>query len=348
MKKLIPDACQRVILGTAVGDSVGLPAEGMSRKAIARRWPGPWKQRLVFGKGMVSDDTEHTVFVAQCLIQHGDDVEKFQRSLAWKLRWWMLCIPAGIGFATLRACLKLWIGFPPKYSGVFSAGNGPAMRSAIIGAYFAGNPEKIAGFVRASTRLTHTDPKAEIAALAVALTASWCVEHPAEHPDSSIVELWRSLAPDYLEWKTVMDLIEKGMSQGLSVDDFAVSMRLENGVSGYAYHTVPVVLYAWRKHFGDYRDTLESVIRCGGDTDTTGAIVGALAALRSEIPENWIKNLWDAPLSRRFLKDLGHCADAVSLGDKIIYSYSCWWLFPFRNFVFLLIVLIHGFWRLLL
>lgn len=348
MKKLIPDACQRVILSTAVGDSVGLPAEGMSRKAIARRWPGPWKQRLVFGKGMVSDDTEHTVFVAQCLIQHGDDVEKFQRALAWKLRWWLLCIPAGIGFATLRACLKLWIGFPPKYSGVFSAGNGPAMRSAIIGAYFAGNPEKITAFVRASTRLTHTDPKAETGALAVALTTSWLVETGGKQaPDTSVIQLWRNISLADSEWQKWIDTIEKGIAEGWLVDQFAVENGLEKGVTGYVYHTVPVVLYVWWKHFGDYRATVDAVIRCGGDTDTTGAIVGDLAALSGKIPKDWLENLWDAPLSSSFLDELGQQADASSLGTKTTSSYFRWWLLPFRNLLFLMVVLIHGFSRLI-
>jgi hypothetical protein len=53
-----------------------------------------------------------------------------------RLRGWLLSLPAGIGFATLRAILKLWLGFPLNRSGVYSAGNGPAMRVAVIGAFF--------------------------------------------------------------------------------------------------------------------------------------------------------------------------------------------------------------------
>jgi len=161
-----------VLVGTAVGDSLGLPAENLPPWKIQKRWPKSWSQRLVFGRGMVSDDTEHTVFVAQCLASNLPDARSFQQKLGWKLRWWLLCLPAGIGFATLRAILKLWIGFPTTSSGVFSAGNGPSMRSAIIGVYFRADEKKIREYISASTRLTHTDPKAEVAALAVALTAS--------------------------------------------------------------------------------------------------------------------------------------------------------------------------------
>lgn len=50
---------------------------------------------------MVSDDTEHTVFVAQCLAELPGDLQEFQCKLAWKLRFGHLCLPAGIGFANL-------------------------------------------------------------------------------------------------------------------------------------------------------------------------------------------------------------------------------------------------------
>ncbi len=50
------------LLGTALGDSLGLPSEGMSRARITNRWKGPLEQRFLFGRGMLSDDTEHTIF----------------------------------------------------------------------------------------------------------------------------------------------------------------------------------------------------------------------------------------------------------------------------------------------
>ena len=74
--------------------------------------------------------------------------------------------------ATARACLKLWLGFPPKRSGVYSAGNGPAMRSALLGAYFYDDRAHIERFVTASTTLTHTDPRALTGALAVGVLES--------------------------------------------------------------------------------------------------------------------------------------------------------------------------------
>ncbi|HEX7653546.1 MAG TPA: ADP-ribosylglycohydrolase family protein, partial [Verrucomicrobiae bacterium] len=66
----LSEALRGVLIGTAVGDSLGLPAEGLSRKTIQKRWGGGWRQRLIFGRGMISDDTEHACFVAQSLLRN--------------------------------------------------------------------------------------------------------------------------------------------------------------------------------------------------------------------------------------------------------------------------------------
>ena len=78
------------MVGTAVGDALGLPVENLSPKRIQRLWKGQWRMRFVFGRGMISDDTEHTLMAAQALLSFPDDVERFQRCLAWKLRWWFV------------------------------------------------------------------------------------------------------------------------------------------------------------------------------------------------------------------------------------------------------------------
>src|ERR1700722_3834593 len=160
------------ILGTAVGDAIGLPAEGLSRRRQRRMFPILDGYHLIFGHGMISDDTEHTCLVAAALAESAGDTDLFQQRLAAGLRWWLLTIPVGTGLATLRATLRLCLGVPPDRSGVFSAGNGPSMRSALLGVCFGHEPDRLRSLVRASTRLTHTDPKAEWAAFAVALAAS--------------------------------------------------------------------------------------------------------------------------------------------------------------------------------
>ncbi len=76
-----------ILLGTAVGDALGLPAEGLSPQRRQRLMAGDWRHRFLFGRGMLSDDTEHALFVAQSLLRHPADADAFQRRLAWHLRW---------------------------------------------------------------------------------------------------------------------------------------------------------------------------------------------------------------------------------------------------------------------
>jgi len=102
------DAITGAILGCAVGDAIGLPYEGLSRRRGIRLLGKPDRHRFVIGRGMVSDDTEHTCMVAQALCASPSDPEVFTRQLGRRLRWWLLGLPAGIGSATLRATLTLW------------------------------------------------------------------------------------------------------------------------------------------------------------------------------------------------------------------------------------------------
>lgn len=337
-----------VLVGTAAGDALGLPAEGLSRSRIARRWHGIWRHRFIFGRGMWSDDTEHTIFVAQALLSQPEDAAAFQRCLAWKLRLWLLGVPAGIGLATLRSILKLWIGIPPERSGVFSAGNGPAMRSAIIGAFFYNEREHRRAFVSASTRLTHTDPKAETAALAVAEAAAWAIDGKA--PITDLLSRLAQLGNDE-EWKGICAKLEQALSRGDSITSFADALGLNEGVSGYSYHSVPVALYAWLRSPNNYREALVSALNCGGDTDTVGAIVGALAGAGTtleNIPIEWRDGIVEWPRSVSLLAEIARrLADQKARGHGAGPVRYFWPGLILRNVVFLLTVLAQGLRRLL-
>ncbi|MGB5065673.1 MAG: ADP-ribosylglycohydrolase family protein [Candidatus Competibacter sp.] len=342
-----------LLVGTAVGDTLGLPAEGLSRQRIRRLFGGRWRQQLVFGYGMVSDDTEHTVFVAQSLLRHPASPERFAHRLGWCLRGWLLSLPAGIGFATLRAIGKLWLGFPPDRSGVYSAGNGPAMRVAVIGACFATDPNRRTAYVAASTCITHTDPKALTGATVIAELAAWIVrDRLTERPAlEAFIALLRSCGPKDREWLTTVDAIAQAARDNTTVMELADRLGLARGVTGYIHHTVPVVAYAWFRHCGDFRRTLTAVLDCGGDTDTTGAIVGALAGATvgaAGIPTEWRSHIADWPRSLSLLEPIADRLATVAITGQSAAPVRYFWpAIPLRNLVFLLIVLAHGFRRLL-
>jgi len=337
-----------LLLGTAVGDALGLPAEGLSPTRIRKRWHGEWRMRLVFGRGLVSDDTEHAFFVAQSLLSSPADVAAFRRCLAARLRWWFLALPAGVGMATARACVKLCLGVSPEHSGVFSAGNGPAMRSALLGAFFADDESRRRDFVTASTRLTHTDPRADTAALAVAEAAAWIAR--GEKPESVVIGTLRTLS-DVREWLRLCDRLEDALRADESVTQFADSLGLGSGVSGYSFHTVPVAIYAWLRHPDNFRAALTAALDCGGDTDTVGAIVGALAGCsvgEEGIPPEWLGAIKEWPQTMEVLRTAGERLARSYTNKRPLQTTPYFWpgVLP-RNLFFLLIVLSHGFRRML-
>jgi ADP-ribosyl-[dinitrogen reductase] hydrolase len=285
--------------------------------------------------------------IAQALLESPHDADGFQRHFAWKLRWWLASAPAGVGFATLRAILKLWIGFPRNASGVYSAGNGPAMRSALLGVYFAESPEQRREFVRASAHLTHRDPRAEIAAAAVAETAALLTN--GWDGEADLFAALESLSDD-AEWLSLATHLRAAICRGQSVSEFAQTIGAAQGVSGYAYQTVPVAIYAAVLHRDDFAAALTAAIACGGDTDTVGAIVGALVGTRlgvAGIPSSWRTGIIEWPRSLALLERVAVRLHRQQQSPSGLGGVSYFWQgIPVRNLVFLAIVLAHGFRRL--
>ncbi len=358
-----PDRAARLnglLLGTAVGDALGLPVENLSPGRRQRMVGEEWRHRFICNRGFVSDDTEHAAFVGASLLAHDDDPDAFARALAWRLRVWLLMLPGGVGFATLQACLKLWCGFSPARSGVFSAGNGPAMRASLIGAYFADDPERRRAFVDASTRMTHTHPHAFTGARAIAEVAAAVLSTSAplaQTPERvfirvSAIDLFRRLEtvrhPDDREWPNCLARIEHAWADDAEVLALAATMGQYAGISGYIHHTVPLAIYGFIKHRGDFRATVSALLDCGGDTDTVGAIAGALVGAsvgEAGIPREWVAGVADWPLSRRYLRRLAAALCAPpGRGREAMFA---WPALPLRNAFFLFIVSAHGLRRLL-
>lgn len=346
-------AVEGSLLGLMVGDALGLPFEGISARRIKQLLKARPRHALVFGKGMISDDTEHAAMTAASMVTRWGDWDRFQGSLAWRLRWWLMRLPAGIGMATGRAIIKLWMGFPAKYSGVYSAGNGPAMRAPIIGVCLGHDRETMKQVVAASTVITHKDPKATVAALAVAQAA-----YMAGCCESVSLEAFRSELQSLLatedscavkEFENTMDRLESHWEG--NPEAVAEVMGLKKGVTGYSYHTVPMVLFLWLKYQSDYAAAVEAMIRLGGDTDTTSAILGGILGAgvgKEGIPQDWIEDIVDWPITAKYLQSLSEdLAFCMETGERR----STRWLpgppIFVRNLMFLAIVLVHGFRRLL-
>ncbi len=92
------------------------------------------------------------------------------------------------------------------------------------------------------------------------------------------------------------------------------------------------------------------IIRCGGDTDTTAAILGGIIGAcvgKGGIPTEWLKGLWEWPRTKEWIELLGkRLADVSHQGvpsqSLPLPVYGLFW----RNLLFMIVVIVHGFRRL--
>ncbi len=337
------------LVGTSIGDALGLPAEGLSRSRQSRMFPGLEEYHFFLNRGMTSDDSEHTLMLTQALISSRETPEKLRQRFSWKLRFWLLGLPAGLGATTLKACLRLWLGIPPERSGLFSAGNAPAMRSAILGIVYGQDLQTLRKYVRAITRLTHTDPAAEYGAMAVALAASLGSRYQRVDPEQYYEYVKEACRNDDSNFIVLMRKTTRSVQKKESLREFLIRLKCGDGISGYIEHTVPAVIHIWLTHQDNFRLALLETVHAGGDTDTTAAIMGAIMGARvgyDDLPTDWVEGLmewprsvkWQRQLAARLTESLDEDAPKKELGVNL----------PgvvLRNVFFLICVLVHGFRR---
>lgn len=339
------DRITGVLLGTALGDSLGLPMENMSPTKIAQ--PVVLQQRFWFGRGVVSDDTEHAMLVAASLLEAGLDDKKLIRVMARKFRWWFAALPPGVGWATARACLRLWVGISPARSGVFSAGNGPAVRSGLFGALGLPSAQRCS-LVATSTRITHSDPRALWAAQAIADVVA--MEFETVAVQAALLDTIAAVAPDE-EWQKVCVTLRDHLERGSDAATYAAALGQSNGVTGYALHSAPVALFCWLRYRPDFSTAMAAALQLGGDTDSVGAMVGAMAGASigaAALPTALIDTIVDWPISVALIRRTG---DALATGDwrdDAIRRRRRWCFWPghmARNVVVFAACIVHLLWR---
>jgi ADP-ribosylglycohydrolase len=222
------------------------------------------------------------------------------------------------------------------------------MRSALCGVTALADAE-CEEFVRRSTRITHTDPKAEAGALVVARAAGLTARGMSMTPLDFLRNETTRLAGSELGER--LDAVRDSLTNGLSPNEFAESQRWSNGVSGYVNDTVPAALYCWAASPGDFRQSVTNAVLLGGDTDSVAAITGAIAGANlgaSAIPIEWVNRLRDWPRNVAWLERVAASIAENSLGERRVEPPPMYWLATLpRNAVFAVIVLGLGFRRLL-
>jgi ADP-ribosylglycohydrolase len=313
------------LLGAALGDALGLPCEGMSARRIARRFGRLDRFRLFGRTGYVSDDTEQSALVAQSLARHPGDSRACALAFRLSLLGWFFRLPWGIGLGTARACLRILVGL--RRSGVRSAGNGAAMRAAVVGAFFEDAASRVE-FGVALAEVTHLDERAVQGAL-------FAAEVVAAGPERARAVVTNAVLG------AALDRAAELAGRGAGTAEAAEAL----GTSGYVVHAIPFALFAHLR-FGDRPlEALQEAIGAGGDTDTIAAILGAwLGARHGEagLPADLLARLHDGPFGPAHLRALAAALASGSAPPR----YS-WPRAMRRNLALWPVVLAHGIRRLL-
>lgn len=323
------EAVEGCLLGVCVGDALGLPYEGLSpaRASALARLPQRPRHRMILGRGLVSDDTDHAVFCAQALLISQGDAPVFSKELKRRLRWWAATLPAGAGMATLRASLKMWAGL--SRTAVYSAGNGAAMRAPILGAALCDDDAARRAVVEASTLATHGDPRALASARAIAELCARGArgEYGQEAPSPQSVEEGMVCGVDEPSWLAaaaeVRGLLERGASDEEALSRFGGA----GGASGFCMHSVPMAIFLWARHWRDAQGAMSAAIGAGGDVDTVCAMLGGLAGAawgRSALPMDWVEGVADWPHGPAKLSRLARALCGAEPAAGVGFS---WWLF---------------------
>ena len=173
-----------------------------------------------------------------------------------------------------------------------SRGNGAAMRSAPVGAYFAGRTAKVSRCARRSALPTHAHPEAVDGAIAVALAASYAATTDGGYRRGGLLEAVIDAAPTGGIRVAIMRAFEL-----LDVSPTEAAAILGSGQRVLAEDTVPFALWCADRHLDSFEDAMWATVSGLGDRDTTCAMVGGIVALSclTGLPETWLAHREDLP-----------------------------------------------------
>ncbi|GAB1821486.1 ADP-ribosylglycohydrolase family protein [Herbidospora sp. RD11066] len=267
------------VVGSAVGDALGAPFEfgppgALSASGDEMRGGGGWDP------GEATDDTQMAVHVAESLLERGGlDLE----DVFTRFRRWAADDPKDIGLQTEDVLTR---GLPwdraadAHYrTARHAAGNGSLMRAATSAVYFAASGrEATMDAARRLSALTHGDPAAGEGValfhdlLRVALTGA-----------DPLAELPATLAAVHPDHRARYATVTSPAWHPADATEF----------NGAVWPCLGSALWALRTTT-DFDDAVRAAIDLGGDTDTLGAVTGALAGAvygLPAIPARWTERL---------------------------------------------------------
>ena len=299
------------LAGLALGDALGMPTQEMSPAQIRAVYgritglvDGDASQPYAPGMpaGSVTDDTEQALLVASLLVRGRGtssgrvalDAGEFAHAL---LDWEDSMIERGsldlLGPSTKAALERVRAGEDPLSVGGAGTTNGAAMRVTPIGiAVSTADPEAFADAVWSSCQVTHATRQGFQSAALVAAAVSMGIDWDTPSASDITALLWKALTyvdslPERGAWTPDPDVVaatRRAMQLVANPASSSLECLVEQvGTSVASAQAIPMA-FALLARDPSPRALLDAA-NIGGDTDTIGAIAGAIlgAALGVEV-----------------------------------------------------------------
>ncbi|MFE6131645.1 ADP-ribosylglycohydrolase family protein [Streptomyces sp. NPDC056437] len=291
---VLRERARGALLGLAVGDALGAPAENMRPSEIRARWGRI--EGFVNDDPAGTDDTEYAIFSGLLLARHGSALTVTHVETAW--HHWIADLDEGpfrgAGFSERGTLENLRRGLAAPISAQHrhAWSDGLAMRAAPFGVFAAGLPAEAARLVAIDGSVSHDGEgiyggQAVAAGVAAAMTGAG----PA-----GVIGAALSVIP--MDSWTARSLrravVTAQRNQG---DPLATERAVRSAVviGGYPWtdlapEAVGLAFGAFAAARGDFRTSVLTAVNMGRDADTTAAVAGALAGAVSgaaAIPAAW-------------------------------------------------------------
>ncbi|MFN8325062.1 MAG: ADP-ribosylglycohydrolase family protein [Flavobacteriaceae bacterium] len=288
---------QTILIGTAVGDALGVPVEFQPRGYLKAN---PVTDMREYGtheqpKGTWSDDTSLMLCLAECMREGLDSNTLAQKFIAWKND--NLWTPHGwvfdIGIGTRIAIKRLENGMTPELTGGFNEmdnGNGSLMRILPLVLHIKDlNIDERYEWTKKISSITHAHVRSVMACFYYLEFAKKIID--GKEKFQAYNELQSELT-QYFEQRKI-NPIEINKFHRLLVEDISKVDEDNIKSSGYVMDTLEASIWSILTT-NNYKDAVLKAVNLGHDTDTTGAVTGGLAALiygLDNIPNEWINTL---------------------------------------------------------
>ena len=304
----ISDKAEGMLLGLAVGDSLGNTTESLLPQKRSDRYgyiDGYLPNRHAAGQsiGLPSDDTQLAYWTMEQLLANGH-LEPQYLGLAFSRREIF-----GIGMSVREFLVNFKSGVPWTHAGSQSAGNGALMRIApVLIPYLKHPSSNMWSDALVAAHLTHDDALSNVSCLAF-VDLLWKLIAMRDIPEpswwlNSFMEISECIEPDKVYQPrsghpagfsgTLSQLIKQYVIPALE-NKLSVLEACSQWHSGaYLLETVPSVLYILAVHGHDPKAAILAAVNDTKDNDSIAAIVGAaVGALhgRSALPVEWIQQL---------------------------------------------------------